>query len=208
MHSSSRAIILATDDLSAPDKDRSDHGSIADKGEVSSTFTFVFFFVFRQGSSQQINSENQIQTKKHHREHLSLTDAIMLNVSICIPPSLFFTRVEQGEGNIYLSCSWQSPLKWWACWGLRQQDDRNLFLILLWQQMQIAWLSPRRENESGRWENAEKEVCKKRERDEQNKLVVKQNESKSHSSILWSILMTSSSALPSKYYINNLLAKN
>lgn len=42
MHSLSEAVILAADGLSALDKERTDHSSISDKGEVSSSSTFCY----------------------------------------------------------------------------------------------------------------------------------------------------------------------
>lgn len=127
---------------------------------------------------------------------------------MCLFASPFFSKRgrvrEERGGGIHLSCIWQYPLKRQACWGLSQQDGRNLFLTLLWQQMQIAWLSPRRETESGRREKCRKRACKKSEMCTISWWQRRMKWKKNHSSLLWSLLMTTlSSALPSKYYINN-----
>lgn len=107
------------------------------------------------------------RSKSSAGKHLSLADAIMLNVSICIT---LFPKENGGGGHIHLSCTWQSPLKCQACWGLSQQDGRNLFPTLLWQRMQIARLFP--PERGGEWQagkNAEKKgsVAKKKKKKEE-----------------------------------------
>lgn len=108
MHSSSRTIILAAGDLSAPYKDRSDHSSISDKGEVSSNFTIVLFFVFRQGSSWKINGEKQVQTKNSTGNiYLLHRDAIILNVSIFIT---FLQKMESKGREVSISLVADIPI--------------------------------------------------------------------------------------------------
>lgn len=111
MQSWSEAVILAADGLSALDKERTDHSSISDKGKVSSFSTFCYLchplslciwpsITSDRGSSQQINSKNQIQMKHAAGNIYHLQMCYHAKCVYLHPPFSKRRRV-----GIHLSCS-------------------------------------------------------------------------------------------------------